>query len=136
MSAELDQSFGGFLGYDRQIGNMVYGVELQGIQRNAIVELCPCREHKNLNSLRGRLGYSAGKALFYGSAGFAQSTFIDVDDTIEMDGYVVGLGVEYKLTDHAFIGLALDHYELSGSLLATDAEAEHTIVQLRVGFTF
>lgn len=128
--------FGGFIGYDVQRGNIIYGVELQGLDRENPVQGAPTRIHKDLYSLRGRIGYVQGNALYYGALGLARSTFDDGGSDIDMNGYVAGFGVERKIGKSTFVGLGVDHYVLSGERSANAVEAEHTVLQLRVGFTF
>lgn len=127
---------GGFLGYDFQRGNFVYGFEVQSLPRNNAVQGFPTRIHKDLHSVRGRFGYSTGKTLFYGVAGFASSEFDDAGSVIDMNGYVAGLGVERKIGKNAFVGFGIDHYELSGERLANAVDAKHTVAQVRIGFVF
>ena len=62
----------------------------------------------DLGSVRGRVGYTWGKALLYGTGGWAwsasasatcpQGCSSEVSDTHALNGYVVGGGVEYGVT--------------------------------------
>ncbi|MFY0595862.1 MAG: outer membrane beta-barrel protein [Cognatishimia sp.] len=128
--------FGGFLGYDLQRGNMVYGLELQSQSRSNAVQGFATRIHKDLHSARARIGYAKGKTLFYGSIGLAQSTFDDAGTTIDMNGHVVGLGLEHKFGKNTFVGFAVDQYTLEGERLANVVTAKHTVVQIRIGVKF
>jgi len=128
--------FGGFLGYDLQRGNMVYGLELQSQSRSNAVQGFATRIHKDLYSARARIGYAKGKTLFYGSIGLAQSTFDDAGTTIDMNGHVVGLGLEHKLGKNTFVGFAVDQYTLEGERLANVVTAKHTVAQIRIGVKF
>ena len=84
-----------------------------------------------LLTLRGRLGFTAGNALFYGTAGFAagHASFsatqanlfgtgpIPAEDSGIVGGVVAGAGVEYALTDTLSIkteGLTYELAALSG----------------------
>ena len=131
-----DGNLGGFVGFDLQRGQMVYGLEYQHIQRDSAVQGDPSRVHGDISSLRVRIGRTAGKTLFYGSIGAAQSTFDDAGTNIDMDGYVAGIGIERLFGKNGILGLAVDHYDLSGERLATTVESKHTVLQLRVGFKF
>ena len=58
-----------------------------------------------LATVRGRLGWTAGPALFYGTGGAA---FIGFDDSFDDDsetGWVAGGGVEYKLRENVSVGV-------------------------------
>ena len=127
---------GGFLGFDFQRGNLVYGLEIQSMPRDNPVQGFPTRSHKDMHSVRGRIGYANSKTLFYGVLGLARSEFDDAGSIIDMNGYVAGLGVERKIGKNTFVGFGIDHYVLTGERLANAVEAEHTVAQLRVGFTF
>ncbi|UZD92190.1 outer membrane protein [Cognatishimia activa] len=127
---------GGFLGYDFQRGNIVFGVELQTLPRQNPVQGNPTRVHGNMNSVRGRIGYATDTTLFYGSLGAARSDFDDGGNMMKLNGYVAGIGIERKLGKNSFVGFAVDHFELSGTRSANAVDASHTIAQLRIGFRF
>ncbi|MDC0737314.1 outer membrane beta-barrel protein [Cognatishimia sp. SS12] len=130
--------FGGFLGYDHQWRNLVVGIELQALPQQTVVQGNPNHIHSDLNSLRARIGYAFGNTLIFGSFGLAESTFNENGTLIDMSGDVYGIGVEYMVSDHTFVGLSVDHYAMSGEnfFSAASAESDHTIVQLRIGFKF
>ncbi len=132
------EDLGGFLGFDFQHGHLVFGIEAQATPQNNPVQGNPTRIHGDLQSLRGRIGYAAGKTLFYGSFGSAQGSFDDAGSNVDLNGQVYGLGIEHLITDHIFIGLSADHYVMSGEniMTASNVESEQTILQLRIGFTF
>ncbi len=122
---------GGQMGYNFQAGNWVYGIEadiaytdLNETRTVTTTGLAPGRapnlqntfrqELEYLGTVRGRLGYSFGRTLFYGTGGFAfggvnnSASFTGANgapvqfsggrsDT--RTGYAVGGGVE-----HAFAG--------------------------------
>lgn len=130
--------FGGFVGYDHQFQNFVVGLEFQAAPGENPVQGNPTRIQSDLQSLRARMGYAAGKTLIYGSFGLAQSQFDDGGSPVSMEGNVYGIGIEYLITDNAFVGLSVDQYSLSGENIATasSVESEQTVIQLRVGITF
>ncbi len=99
-------------GYNFQSGNIVYGVEAEttftgGGKKKSITNLTA--EQSNRSALKGRLGYSFGSTLVYGTAGIAVAStrynspavgaFRAAKKTVTNFGPVVGLGVEQKLTE-------------------------------------
>ncbi|HZV21446.1 MAG TPA: outer membrane protein [Hyphomicrobiales bacterium] len=115
---------GGQLGYNWQWGSFVFGVEAD-MQAAGITDrrAGPTSTFQNLDeqvsgkldvdwfgTVRGRLGYAVGPALFYGTGGFAfggvqykvgytnssSAGFLSRDETLT--GWTAGGGIEYKLS--------------------------------------
>ncbi len=80
-----------------------------------------------LASLRGRIGYAFDKALVYATGGVAFLGYSDdiadgLDDDVAV-GYVVGGGVEYKLTNNLSVGVEGLYYNFSSDFnSAVEAE--------------
>jgi outer membrane immunogenic protein len=99
--------FGGAqVGYNFQRGNFVFGAEADF--QGAHISDSNAFEKSEMNwfgTIRGRLGYTFGSALVYGTGGFA---FGNVENSIAavhpfsnsetQTGWVAGGGVEYKVT--------------------------------------
>lgn len=97
-------------------------------------------------SIRGRLGYSFGRALVYASAGWAaahvDAELAGVASTSETyDGYTVGAGVDYAVTDRIFGRLDYRYsdfgskdLDFAGTTVESDL-TQHT-VKLGVGVKF
>ena len=96
------------LGYNLQSGNLVYGAE-------GDISF----SDDTFGSIRGRAGFAAGQALFYGTVGIA----IDDDD----EGLVAGGGVEYKVAGNASIGVEALHYDL---------DDDETVIRGRLNWHF
>lgn len=110
---------GGYIGYNWQGSNVVLGVEgdldwtgydLQVTSLLSGGQLTVTAKHDYLASVRGRLGFTNGPALFYGTAGVA---FTDIDisaavtgpginienaTTTSVSGVIGGLGLEYAFS--------------------------------------
>jgi len=123
---------GGLVGYDWQDGNIVYGFEGEvdgNTTRKTSVDQDERRAIKaNLALSAGaRVGYVLSpKALVYGKAGYTVARFRSDWRDEESKGYArlvttgfrVGAGVEYKLSDAAFVKgeVRLSHYGKDGDL--------------------
>jgi outer membrane immunogenic protein len=101
-------------GYNWQAGSMVYGLEgdadISGAKKdyNFGSGVTGTLSNGFLGSLRGRIGFTSGQALFYGTGGlaFASTKFeakaggskASLTDT--QTGYVIGLGMEYAISSN------------------------------------
>ncbi|PIE14718.1 MAG: hypothetical protein CSA68_09635 [Rhodobacterales bacterium] len=158
---DLDgHGFGLLLGWNGQRGNMVYGAELS-YQKTDITGIEPCPNSSwdcgadidNLASLRGRIGWLAGgNTLFYGTAGVAGAKMMGYTvssggtvypDKHTLNGYVVGLGLERKVSDRVNLRAALMHYDFAGKdytvdtpFIVQDLQADVTTLELGVIFKF
>ncbi|WP_431299926.1 outer membrane protein [Tabrizicola sp. BL-A-41-H6] len=132
-------------GYNFQSGNLVYGAELgySSVSDMVLVgdDLGGDDTFDSMIDLRGRVGYSAGKALIYGALGYAWGeTTINGSDSASADGVSLGLGVDYLVSDQIFLGLDYTSRNLSG----TDENPDNTFdfdatvntVSFRVGMSF
>jgi outer membrane immunogenic protein len=69
-------------------------------------------------SLRGRIGYAMGSTLLYGTGGWAWLGVADDTDEDNLDGYVVGGGLEHKFSPNVSAGVETLYYnygEVDGS---------------------
>tara|TARA_R110000850_G_scaffold162432_5_gene287303 strand:- start:1033 stop:1686 length:654 start_codon:yes stop_codon:yes gene_type:complete len=137
-------SFGGFAGYNFQRANFVYGAEL-GYTAGpfAAREGFHTLTTQDYLDLKLRLGYSMGKVLFYGFAGYSTATFYEdsVAPATTIDGLNYGVGVDYQITERIFAGVEYVARDLSGEFDQTDFpnwtfEGPSSSVNLRVGFSF
>jgi outer membrane immunogenic protein len=145
-------SLGGFAGFNMQFdNNLVLGIE-GDIEYNwnetdltTLIGTFTGQADWQ-GSIRGRLGYSFGRALVYASAGWA-AAHVDAElstgaSTIETyNGYTVGAGVDYAVTDRIFGRLDYRYNDLgskdldfSGTTVESDL-TQHT-VRLGVGVKF
>ena len=73
-----------------------------------------------LASFRGRLGWAAGRTLFYGTGGVA---FVGLDSDLSDDsntGWVAGLGIEHKVRPDVSVGLEGLYYDFDGDQTVND----------------
>lgn len=145
-------SLGGFAGFNKQFdNNLVLGIE-GDIEHNwnetdLVTLIGTFTGHADWQgSIRSRLGYSFGRALVYASAGWA-AVHVDADlstgaSTSEIyNGYTVGAGVDYAVTDRIFGRLDYRYsdfgskdLDFSGTKVESDL-TQHT-VRLGVGVKF
>ncbi|WP_170937194.1 MULTISPECIES: outer membrane beta-barrel protein [Rhodomicrobium] len=139
---DIDESFtgGGQIGYNWQQGNVVYGIEGQiGLIDD---ELNGEDLSDYLASVRGRLGYAIDKNLVYGTAGVAflgasdeAADLLDDDTSI---GFVVGGGIERKITENLSFGVESLYYNFSSDSAenGVDIDRDFFTVQARLNFQF
>ncbi len=90
---------GGQIGYNFQRGNIVFGGEAD-IQGADISDTGYGLKSKMnwFGTVRGRVGYAFNRALVYGTGGFAFGGVNNDGYSETQTGWVLGGGVEYKLT--------------------------------------
>lgn len=90
--------YGAQAGYDYDFGSFVLGGELaySGVED----DFFEAGDVDSLTHLKLRAGYDAGPALIYGVVGGAHMETDAGDD----NGYVLGVGTDYKVTDTITVG--------------------------------
>jgi len=119
--------YGIHIGYNRQLGNLVYGIEaaLNGTDidgSTTCVLLLKCeRQLDYYATLTGRLGYAVDRTLFYGFGGLA---FGEVQTNVSIAGFgllsgeethtgwTAGIGIEHAMTDNFIIRIEYAHVDL------------------------
>jgi outer membrane immunogenic protein len=145
-------SLGAFAGVSKQFdNNLVLGVEgdfeHNWDKQDLVTDLGTFTGQADWQgSIRGRLGYSFGRALVYASAGWAaahvEAELLGVASTSETyNGYTVGAGVDYAVTERIFGRLDYRYTDFgskdlifSGTAVESDL-TQHT-VKLGVGVKF
>ena len=90
---------GGQIGYNFQRGNIVFGLETD-FQGSGISD-SGWGDKSSLDwfgSVRGRAGYAFDRALVYATGGFGYGQVTNNGFSETQTGWVVGAGVEYKIT--------------------------------------
>jgi outer membrane immunogenic protein len=116
-----DTANGAFLGYNFQRNKLVLGAEVNYLANSLELDADGDIFLRPLYELRGRAGYSIGRFLLYGFAGYSRAKweFVDVTDgnfAMNLDGFSLGAGVDIKFTDRVFVGLDYARRDLAGTL--------------------
>ncbi len=125
---------GGFIGYNFQSGPWVYGIEFSGSASGlAVTSASPyfpatdtyTSKVKWLATVTGRVGYAWDRWLVYVKGGWAggdmQFTIYDSAAGVRADtdtwanGWTVGVGADYMLTNRVALGVVYDYADLSVS---------------------
>lgn len=99
--------YGASLGYDIQSNNMVYGVEAEITESTGELSGGGASVDASRDLYAGaRLGFVVGdSALLYAKAGYTNARYTASGAGVagNADGVRVGAGIEYKLSDNAFV---------------------------------
>jgi outer membrane immunogenic protein len=137
---EPDAVLGAFVGYNLQRGRMVYGGELSYSNTSMMVNADGDDFLNPVWDLRGRVGYSFGRTLVYGFAGYSRAAMnvngVVNDATIAGTSY--GLGVDFAVSKKVFVGLNYSIRNMSGTSTSGgfDIKTDVKNLGLRVGLSF
>ncbi|UWQ97847.1 porin family protein [Rhodobacteraceae bacterium S2214] len=123
-------TFGGHIGYNYDMGNVVLGAELEAVGTDDFVNDATGLELEQVLRAKVRAGYDAGAYLPYVTAGVAQATVNGDDD----NGYFYGLGVDYAVSDSFTVGGEVLRHEFEDFNGGADITAD--TVGLRVSYNF
>ncbi|MGO4403469.1 outer membrane protein [Bosea sp. RAF48] len=113
--------FGGQLGYNVQLGNMVFGMEgdasMNGTSSNSRGRGAGTSvDMRYVSTLKARAGVAFDRVLVYGTGGLAYGSLKASDGLLSKTkgkmGYVVGAGAEYAITDHLSAKLEYNYVSL------------------------
>ncbi len=144
------RGYGILAGYNVQNGNMIYGAELRYTNLIDVSERgasdAEIREVLDVADIRGRVGYARGDVLFYGALGWSWSRFRvhpsrlfeGRDSQITMDGFNVGLGVEYNFSDNWVVGGDFTYRDVSGRFdeASSDTDIDISTISARLAYRF
>lgn len=131
--------FGGHIGYNYQMGNLVLGIEASISGGNGSGDVyCPndtyrCRTELNSLFLVGpRVGYARDKMLFYATGGYARASlhteteppFTGYDRDTTHNGWAIGGGLEYVILPNIVVGAEYVHVDLSSKHIDTGDSIE------------
>lgn len=140
--------FGGTLGYNYQVGQMVFGLEADAgwsnIRGSGTCAGLSCSTRNNwLGTARGRLGFAADRFMPYVTGGLA---FGDIktsvagfsDASTTKAGWTLGAGVETALAGPWTAKLEYLYVDLGrgGSIAGSDASFKTNIVRAGVNYRF
>lgn len=105
-----------FVGRNWQHGRFVFGGEFSAMHLNTPYVGFPNTFQQNVFELRARAGYAVSdQVLVYGFAGLAASRLDDVGTIVSQSGPTLGLGAEYRVSDHFGVGLEVASRRVSGT---------------------
>lgn len=120
--------YGVHAGYDYDFGQFVMGGELE--YQGADIET-PGLTVDDITRVKLRAGYDAGPALLYGVVGGARAnTNLGADN-----GYVAGLGAEYKVTNNVSVGGEYLYHGFN-DFNSTGTDLDVNTVSARVNYRF
>ncbi len=129
--------YGAFAGFNVQRGNIVFGGEIAYSPGEINFAGFPTVVN-NFLDLKGRIGYAAGSALIYATAG-CSSALINGTSQYDMTGINYGFGVDFKVTDSFFVGAEYLIRKTEGTLVPTfpcTFTSEIQSIGLRAGISF
>lgn len=92
---------GGFVGYNVQAGNVVYGAEMDAEWSGRTDGAG--NDVNWTSTFRGRIGYAFGRFMVYGTAGAAVAGVTTPGPTNSVEiGWTAGAGAEFAITDSIF----------------------------------
>ena len=153
---------GGQIGYNEQVGRLVWGVEAdygasnaRGVTNCSVIStIYGCEDNvKTLGSVAGRLGYTFGRALFYGKAGWAfgevasgqhlnnsalasQGFTPSYSNTFWEGGWTAGGGMEIALTDAWSAKAEYMYYEFSNKMSGVGLKSNADGDSVKVGINY
>src|SRR5215831_3449715 len=167
-NVNLDTQFvlGGHVGYQKQMGNWVLGVEggYSAMERGGewghtdagpdCGNVAPCEARiRSIWQVGGRLGYAQNNWMVYGTGGWAQADVgTRTTPTFEVasathNGLCIGTGLEFLLTKNVILGAEYLHYDFSRETQTSatgvcpqfcvrSVDPEADIVRARLSFKF
>lgn len=136
---DLDDSFFGgvFAGYNHQIGNVVLGAEIVGQFGKMKEADYPTLWYQNIIDFNARFGYAHDRALFYVAGGYSFANIEEDGGHFTMDGYNIGAGVDFAVTENLIFGVEYTYRDIDG-ICTHDEDVEGNIssLQARISYKF
>ncbi len=131
--------FSAFAGYQLQSGDLVYGGEIAVISASDIefLDFVDIKFDTVATDIKGRLGYVFDdKIMAYGTAGYTTLTVKAEGEEEDADGFIVGAGVDYLMTENIVIGAEFTNRQVDTSVEDIDVDLDVNSVALRASFKF
>ncbi|MBL1436992.1 MAG: porin family protein [Rhodobacteraceae bacterium] len=135
---EKNTSFGGFAGYNLQRGALVYGGELAYNSAGSHVAPFDNEAQSFVLDAKARVGFAAGHALIYGVVGYSMTEWT-TSTSYSASGLSYGLGLDYMIGEHLFVGAEYLVRDMSGPREDNPNFVGHTALSsaaLRAGWKF
>lgn len=130
-------AFGGFAGYNKQVNSLVFGAELAYTTGDISVTGLANSFMTDRIDLKARAGYSLGRAMVYGVVGYSMADTSDVGTIYPAAGLNYGVGVDYMVTDHIFVGAEYLMRDLTGENVGINRiDSNVDSASIRAGFKF
>ncbi len=137
-------------GYNVLRGRYFYGAEFRYSNLIDVSERSSSgrenREVLDVADIRGRFGLIQGNFLYYGALGWSWSrfrvhpsrNFENRESQTTLDGFNIGVGLEYNFSERWFIGGEYSYRDLSGKFEEANDETsiDLGLLSARVGFRF
>lgn len=139
------EMLGGFIGYNIQKDDTVYGIELsyaEGDINRSDGGGRPDNTHTYLADAKLRAGHSFGRGLVFATVGLAASNWQEnIRGEVGTAGFSYGGGIDYKIWKELFIGAEYVHRDLTSGLFPWSNANEYFTssldsVELRLGWNF
>jgi outer membrane immunogenic protein len=133
---------GGYVGYNWQVDNWVYGIEADAMWSGIRGTNVNTDDLDYLATVRGRLGVAVDNFLFYGTAGAAvaggNSSSPGPSSSRTHAGWVVGAGIEAALTETVTGRVEYNYVDLNtrGYANGVVASPNAHVVKVGLGFKF
>ena len=122
--------YGAHIGYDYDFGSYVMGAELD-YQAADIDVGDGAATIDSVARLKLRAGYDAGRTLVYLTGGAAKA-----DTSLgDADGWLAGVGVDYKVTENVALGMELLHHRFDDAA-DSGIDVEANTLSLRASYRF
>ena len=104
ISLDPTTAFGGFAGYNKQVNSFVFGAEVAYTTGDIYVTGLSSSFYTDRVDAKARVGYSLGRAMVYGVAGYSWADVLDAGDLFPGSGMNYGVGVDVKVGERFFVG--------------------------------
>ncbi len=131
-------SYGGFVGYNMQRGNLVFGAEADYNSGGIFVAGFPAEATTYTVDLKGRVGFAFGNALVYGVVGYSMTEWSTIA-SYSAGGISYGGGVDYMMGNHMFVGAEYLARDMRGEQSGGSGNEGHSQIQsaqIRIGWKF
>lgn len=128
------KTYGVFGGYRRDFGSIVVGGEIDVLTGELEFSAGGGSLFGDIDTMARagvEVGYDAGNALIYGTAGFVS---VNAGDT--ENGYFYGIGMDYMITDDISIGAELLYHEFDVDDDDGEVDFDLTTIGLNVAYNF